>query len=264
MASEPPSGGRQEAGLNDSREVFAAAREGLAAARTIVDAALEAARPRRGRSATPPAAVPGSWRRHVDQHFEQFAGAMDRRLDPATQFTRTSARIVRAQLGNRLALWARRRWRSGQRAAHDLQGRAALAAASPRRRVSITVARSADGRVPGSRSGSTQSPRAKLARGRGTPPRRQRPRTWLADGGVCAGSSLSSRPGGSTVRSPQSGVSPSWHHGRARRPKDGSTSTRLRTIGHCRSQVSKVRTDTSRPKPCLRPRVRIYSAWAPA
>lgn len=91
----------RNAGLNDSREVFAAAREGVAAARTIVDAALEAAATAAWticHTLLPQCLILGGGM--MDEHFDRFAEAMRGRLDPATQFTRASVRIVRAQLGN--------------------------------------------------------------------------------------------------------------------------------------------------------------------
>jgi len=89
------------AGLKDAREVLTAAREGVAAARAIVDRALEAAATAAWticHTLLPQCLILGGGM--MDEHFELFAGAMNRRLDPATQFTRGAVRIVRAQLGN--------------------------------------------------------------------------------------------------------------------------------------------------------------------
>lgn len=89
------------AGWHDAREVFHAAEQGVAAAQMIVGRAVEAA----GAAAwtichtlLPQCLILGGGM--MDEHFELFAAAMNRRLDPATQFTRSAVRIARAQLGN--------------------------------------------------------------------------------------------------------------------------------------------------------------------
>lgn len=91
----------RRAGLADARAVFAAAREEVGAARDIVDAALHAV----GMAAwtichtlLPECVVLGGGM--MDEHFELFAEAMRRRIEPATQFTPGAVRFVRARLGN--------------------------------------------------------------------------------------------------------------------------------------------------------------------
>lgn len=88
-------------GFDDARAVFAAARGGNALARAIVDRALEAAATAAWticHTLLPRCLILGGGM--MEEHFDLFAGAMNRRLDPATQFTRAAVRICRAQLGN--------------------------------------------------------------------------------------------------------------------------------------------------------------------
>ncbi len=89
------------AGFEDARAVFSAAGRGDGVARGIVDRAIEAAATAAWticHTLLPRCLILGGGM--MDEHFEPFAAAMNRRLDPATQFTRASVRIVRAQLGN--------------------------------------------------------------------------------------------------------------------------------------------------------------------
>lgn len=91
----------QRAGLADARAVFAAAAKGEPAARLILESVFEAAATAAWticHTLLPQCLVLGGGM--MDEHFTLFAQAMNRRLHPATQFTRASVRIAQARLGN--------------------------------------------------------------------------------------------------------------------------------------------------------------------
>jgi len=88
-------------GLRDAREVFAAARNGLAPAQSIVHRAIEAACTAAWtvfHTVLPQRLILGGGL--MDSEFELFAGPMRKRLACATQFTSSAVEIVPARLGN--------------------------------------------------------------------------------------------------------------------------------------------------------------------
>ena len=89
------------AGIGDTRAVFAAASRGNPEARGIIDRALQAAATAAWtfcHTFLPQRIVLGGG--IMDDHFDEFVQAMQRRLDPATQFPRKAVDIVQARLGN--------------------------------------------------------------------------------------------------------------------------------------------------------------------
>lgn len=91
----------REHGWEDARAVFAAAEGGTAAAQAIVDRALKAAALAAWtffHTFLPQRLLLGGGM--MVAHYDRFAAAMNRRLAPATQFTRSAVSIARAQLGN--------------------------------------------------------------------------------------------------------------------------------------------------------------------
>jgi glucokinase len=101
-------------GCADARAVFAAAAAGEARAREVLARATSAAATAAWticHTLLPQRLVLGGGM--MEQHFELFAGAMNERLAPATQFTRGAVSIVRAALGNDAGLVGAARLASG-------------------------------------------------------------------------------------------------------------------------------------------------------
>ncbi|MBI2929364.1 MAG: ROK family protein [Verrucomicrobia bacterium] len=89
------------AGFEDARQVFSAAREGHAAARAIVERAVNAAASAAWticHTFLPQRLILGGGM--MDEHFDLFAAAINARLKSPTQFKREAFSVERAKLGN--------------------------------------------------------------------------------------------------------------------------------------------------------------------